>query len=128
MTLGSLPERLVPSWFVAGLDALDHFVEDRPMPETDGVLWTVVIVTTILDVVTTMVGLGVGLEEGNAVARAFIRTYGTPGIGALKLVGLVLLVIVWAGLPDRSATIVLAGFAVITLLVVLLNALTLALI
>ena len=126
MNIGTLPERVVPAWFVAGLEALDRFVEDRPMPETDGVLWTVVIVTTILDVVTTMVGLGVGLEEGNAVARAFIQTYGTPGIGALKLVGLVILVVVWAKLPERSATIVLAGFAVITLLVVLLNAISLA--
>ena len=122
----TLPEQVVPDWFVAGLETLDLFLEDRRMPETDGVLWSVVIVSTIFDVITTMVGLGVGLDEGNAIARAFIDTYGTPGIGALKFVALVLLIVVWAKLSERSATIVLAGFAVISLFVVLLNAISLA--
>jgi len=122
----TLPERVVPDWFVAGLETLDLFLEDRRMPETDGVLWSVVVVSTIFDVITTMVGLGVGLDEGNAIARAFIDTYGTPGIGALKFVALVLLIVVWAKLSERSATIVLAGFGVISLFVVLLNAISLA--
>jgi hypothetical protein len=122
----TLPERVVPDWFVEGLVALEGFLADQPLPETDGVLWTVVIVASVFDVVTTMVGLGLGLQEGNAVARAFIDTYGSVGIGGLKLAGLIVLVFAWAGLEDRSATIVLAGFAVLSLLVVLLNAITLA--
>jgi len=126
MDLRTLPERVVPDWFVEGLVTLEGALEEQPLPETDGVLWTVVIVASVFDVLTTMVGLGLGLQEGNAVARAFIATYGSVGIGGLKLAGLILLVFAWAGLEDRSATIVLAGFAVLSLLVVLLNAITLA--
>ncbi len=122
----SLPERIVPTWFVVGLETLDAIIEDQPLPETDVVLWTVVIVASVFDVVTTMVGLNLGLEEGNAVARAFIATYGSIGIGGLKLAGLVVLVFAWAGLEDRSASLILLAFAVISLLVVLLNAITLA--
>lgn len=126
MDLHTLPERLVPDWFVAGLEYLDEALEDQPLVETDVVLWTVVVVASVFDVLTTMVGLGLGLEEGNAVARAFIETYGTVGIGGLKLSALVVLVVAWAGLEDRSASIVLAGFAVLSLLVVALNVITLA--
>lgn len=126
MDLRTLPERIVPRWFVAGLETLDAVLEDQPLPETDVLLWTVVIVASVLDVITTMVGLNLGLEEGNAVARAFIDTYGSPGIGGLKLAGLLILVFAWAGLEDRSAEIVLLLFAVISMMVVLLNAITLA--
>ena len=99
----------------------------RPLPESHAVLWTVVITASIFDIVTTIVGLANRLEEGNAVARAFIATYGTPGIGLLKFSALVLLVIAWSVLlNDRHATQVLTAFAVISLLTVALNAVTLA--
>lgn len=99
----------------------------RPLPESHAVLWTVVITASIFDIVTTIVGLATRLEEGNAVARAFIATYGTPGIGLLKFSALVLLVIAWAILlNDRHATQVLAAFAIISLVTVALNAITLA--
>ena len=99
---------------------------ERHLTETHAVLWSVVIVASVFDVLTTMSGLHHGLEEGNLVARAFIETYGTPGIGLLKFSALVLLVITWAVLSDRRATYVLTGFAVISLLTVALNAITLA--
>jgi hypothetical protein len=83
------------------------------------------LVASVVDVLTTLQGLALGIEEGNAVARAFLDTYGRPGIGLLKFVALMFLVGSWAVLPDRSATLVLAGFAVISVLVILLNALTL---
>lgn len=83
-------------------------------------------VASVFDVVTTIVGVGRGVPEGNAVARAFLETYGTPGIGLLKFSALVLVVVLWAALPDRHATVVLAAFASVSLLVVALNALTLA--
>lgn len=98
----------------------------RDLTESHAVLWTVIIVAAVLDVVTTMAGLGIGLEEGNAVARAFIATYGHWGLGGLKFSALVLVTLAWGILPDRRATIVLTGFAVISLLVVALNAVTLA--
>lgn len=124
--LRTLPERLVPAWFQNGLATFEAFLEPRPLPEADAVLWTVVLVASALDVVTTMVGVASGLPEGNAVARAFMETYGTPGIGALKLVALALLVVAWHYLAEESARVVLAGFAVVTLVVVGLNTLTLA--
>jgi len=99
---------------------------ERRLSESHTVLWSVVVVASLFDVVTTMVGLKQGLAEGNTVARAFIATYGTPGIGLLKFSALVVVVVAWASLDDRRATAVLAGFALVSLVVVASNALTLA--
>jgi len=121
----TLPERLVPTWFEEGLYALEAFLQPRALPEADAVLWTVVLVGAALDVVTTIVGVGAGIPEGNAVARAFMATYGTSGIGALKLSALVILVLTWHYLEATSARLVLMGFAVVTLVVIGLNTLTL---
>ena len=99
---------------------------EQELTESQTVLWTVVIVAAVFDVVTTITGLAHGLPEGNSVARAFLETYGTPGIGYLKFSALVLLVVAWHELPDRDATYVLAGFAAVSLLTVALNAVTLA--
>ena len=96
------------------------------MSLTHALLWTVVIVASVFDIMTTIVGLEHSLEEGNVVARAFIATYGMPGIGLLKFVALVLLVLAWAKLLDRHATTVLAAFAVISLATVTWNVMTLA--
>lgn len=99
----------------------------RPLPESHAVLWTVILTASVFDIVTTIVGLANRLEEGNVVARAFIATYGTPGIGLLKFSALVVLVVAWAVLlDDRHATRILAAFAVLSLLTVALNAMTLA--
>jgi uncharacterized membrane protein len=98
----------------------------RDLSESDAVLWGVVIVASAFDIVTTIVGVDRGAAEGNAVARAFIETYGTPGIGLLKFVALVVVVVLWSVLDDRNASAVLLAFALVSLLVVALNALTLA--
>ncbi|MDS0282157.1 DUF5658 family protein [Haloarcula onubensis] len=99
---------------------------ERQLSESHTVLWTVVILSSLFDIVTTMVGMDRGLGEGNAVARAFIETYGTPGIGLLKFSALLVVVVTWARLDDRRATAVLVGFALVSLGVVALNAATLA--
>lgn len=98
----------------------------RTLTESHTVLWSAVIVASAFDVVTTMTGLAYGLEEGNAVAEAYLLTYGDPGIALLKFGALVALVLAWKSLPDREATLVLAGFASISLVTVALNAMTLA--
>ncbi|MFB6070627.1 MAG: DUF5658 family protein [Halanaeroarchaeum sp.] len=108
------------------LAAVDAWARERPMTERDAVLWVVVLVSAVFDVVTTMVGLEVGLREGNQVARAFVATYGRPGIGLLKLLALVVVVLAWWTLDGERASAVLAGFAVLSLLVVALNAVALA--
>ena len=99
---------------------------ERRLTVSHALLWTVIIVASVLDVVTTVVGLAHHLEEGNVVARAFLGTYGMPGIGLLKFCALVLLVVSWAVLVDRDATRVLIAFAVISLVTVAWNVLTLA--
>ena len=110
----------------AALDRLPIDLDERDMTESHAVLWSVVLVSAVFDILTTLVGLARGLEEGNVVARAFIETYGTPGLGGLKFAALVLLVVAWGLLSDRRATVVLAGFAVVSLFVVAANAATLA--
>jgi len=99
---------------------------ERQLSESHTVLWSVVILSSLFDVVTTMVGMERGLGEGNAVARAFIKTYGTPGIGLLKFSALLVVVVAWALFDDRRATAVILGFALLSLAVVALNAMTLA--
>jgi len=99
---------------------------ERSLPESDAVLWAVVLLASGFDVVTTVVGVARGFPEGNAVARAFLETYGTPGIGLLKFVALVVVVVLWAVLPDRYGTTILQAVAVVWVLVVGANAVTLA--
>ena len=103
-----------PNWF------------ERTLPESDAVLWTVVILASVLDVVTTIVGVGQGVPEGNVVARVFMETYGTPGIGLLKFSALVVVSVGWVVLPDRYATAGLQGMALSSLVVVASNTATLA--
>lgn len=98
----------------------------RTLPESDAVLWSVVILASVFDVVTTIVGIGAGLSEANAVARAFLHTYGTPGIGLLKFSALVLVAICWVVLPDRYGRAALQGMAVVSVGVVAINSVTLA--
>ena len=113
------------NWLADGRGVLPGDVE-RHLTETHAVQWTVIVVASGLDVVTTIVGIERGAAEGNAVARAFIETYGTPGIGLLKFAALVVVVLLWGLLPERYGTAVLSGFALVSLLVVAANALTLA--
>lgn len=99
---------------------------ERNLTESHAVLWSVIIVASVFDILTTITGLSKGLAEGNAVARAFMETYGTPGLGMLKFSALLVLLLAWAGLPDRDAELVLTGFAIVSLVTVVLNAMTLA--
>jgi hypothetical protein len=101
---------------------------ERTLPESDAVLWTVVILASVLDVVTTMVGVGRGVPEGNVVARVFMETYGTPGVGLLKFSALVVVTVGWFVLPERYGTAGLQGMALASLVVVALNTVTLALV
>lgn len=97
-----------------------------PLSESHAVLWSVVLVSSVFDVVTTIVGVAHGASEANTVAVAFLETYGTPGIGLLKFSALVVVTILWWRLSDTRATAVLMAFALVSLAVVAANALTLA--
>jgi hypothetical protein len=106
-------------------EAVEEWSRPRELADSNAVLWTVVIVASVFDVVTTMQGLALGASEGNAIARAFIDTYGSPGIGLLKFAGLVVLVLLWATLPRRYRSAALSGFAVFSVMTVFANAVTL---
>ncbi len=85
------------------------------------VLWTVILLTSLFDIVTTTVGLELGLREGNAVARALIESYGVVGLAILKIGALVVVALVWAALDERRSTAALVGFALVSSFVVALN-------
>ena len=109
-------------------DSAAEWLSDHvsPLSEADAVLWAVVIVASVFDIVTTIVGIAHGADEANRVAVAFLETYGTTGIGLLKFSALVVVTLAWWRLDDQRASVVLLTFALVSLLVVALNALTLA--
>ncbi|MFT4922874.1 MAG: hypothetical protein ACI8XM_002093 [Haloarculaceae archaeon] len=111
---------------IDGRDPQSLWDAPHHLSESHAVLWTVVLVSSVFDIVTTIVGIERGASEANTIAQAFIETYGAPGIGLLKFSALVLVVVLWALLSDRHATVVLAAFAVVSLAVVAINAVTLA--
>jgi hypothetical protein len=94
----------------------------RNMTETHAVLWTVIIVATVADVVMTLTGLSSGLHEGNPVVRSMIATFGVTGLWVVKFLAMCWLVAGWAYLSEWKATVFLAIFGVVTLAVVLNNA------
>ena len=94
----------------------------RHMTETHAVLWTVIIVATVADVVMTLTGLSTGLQEGNPVVRSMIATFGVAGLWVVKFLAMCWLVAGWAYLSEWKATVFLTLFGVVTLAVVLNNA------
>lgn len=94
------------------------------MTETDAVLWTVVLVVTVADVVTTISGLANGLQEGNVVVREMIESFGLAGFWVVKFLALCWLVAGWHLLSDRKGTAFLAVFGLVTMVVVFHNAMT----
>lgn len=115
-----------------GVDGLvpdiDDAVDDgetlfrRHMTETHAVLWTVIIVATVADVVTTLTGLSNGVEEANPVIRSMVGSFGVAGLWVVKFLAMCWLVAGWAYLSEWKATVFLTIFGVVTLAVVLNNA------
>lgn len=95
---------------------------EREMTRSHAALWTVILAATSADIVLTMVGLAGGLREGNVLVRAAIAELGVPGLWLVKFGAMVWLVAGWALLSDRNATVFLALFAVVTVGVVVHNA------
>ena len=94
--------------------------------DLERLLWALVILALVADVVTTFVGLSLGLTESNPAARGAIRGHGLVGMLALKgfAVGVGL---VCRLLLDREyRPIVPAGLAVPWLVAALLNVYTIS--
>ncbi|ELK55698.1 MULTISPECIES: DUF5658 family protein [Haloferax] len=87
--------------------ALAHAVSD------EHVLWTVTMLAFVLDVLTTLYGLGRGLAELNPVVLALIPVFGPVGaLISLKLVVLAVAVVAWRVLPSRYRGAIPIGVAV----------------
>lgn len=106
-------------------DTLPSVRGERRLTRTHAALWTVVLVATVLDILTTMVGLERGLQEGNVVVRAAVETLGLPGLWLVKFGAMVWLVGGWALLSDRNAAVFLGLFAAVTVATVIANVVTL---
>jgi len=91
---------------------------------THAVLWTVILVATIGDILLTMTGLTVGLQEGNVVVNTMLAEFGLAGLWLVKFGAMLWLVAGWRLLSERNATVFLALFAVVTLAVVAYNSVT----
>ncbi|KAA9398615.1 hypothetical protein Har1130_10375 [Haloarcula sp. CBA1130] len=94
------------------------------LSHTHAVLWTVILVATIGDILLTMTGLTVGLQEGNVVVNTMLSEFGLAGLWLVKFGAMLWLVAGWRLLSERNATIFLALFAVVTLAIVAYNSVT----
>lgn len=85
--------------------------ERLPDRDAELVAWVVALLAAVADVVTTTIGLSVGLTEGNPVAAWVLSAGGVGGFVVLKL--LVLLTVGYLGLlcfeRRTIAPLVLAG-------------------
>lgn len=87
------------------------------------VLLLAVLVLMVADLVTTAVGLQVGLGEANPVVRAVEHRFGVGGIVGLKVAAAALLVALPALTPDPEAVFVAsaAGYGAVQFVAVLSN-------
>ncbi|WP_431357794.1 DUF5658 family protein [Haloarcula marina] len=95
---------------------------ERRITRTHAVLWTLILTSTVADVLLTMVGLSLGYREGNAVVAALLGEFGAAGLWLVKFAAMLWLVAGWTVLSDRDAAVFLALFAAVTVGVVAYNA------
>jgi len=103
-------------------DALLTLRRERRMTRRHAALWTLILVTTVADILLTMVGLDAGLREGNVVLAAMLAEFGLAGLWLVKFAAMVWLVAGWTLLSDRNAAVFLALFATVTGAAVVSNA------
>ncbi len=84
-------------------------------------LWVVVVLALVGDVVTTFVGLHLGLVESNPIARGAIEGWGLPGMLVLKAFAVGVALCCRPLLPRAYRPIIPAGLALPWLLAVVIN-------
>jgi hypothetical protein len=82
----------------------------RPWPAFDLVLWACVVAVAGMDIITTVVGLRLGLaSEGNGVGAAAWHAQEAMGLLQLKVGALLAIVVAWALVPWKWRGYVRAG-------------------
>lgn len=75
-------------------------------------LWGLALGATVLDIVTTVVGLSVGLRESNPFAVGLMHSLGPlPAMILLKALVLSVGVVAWVTLPERYRAVIPLGLA-----------------
>jgi hypothetical protein len=84
-------------------------------------LWALVLGTTAVDTVSTLVGLSLGLTEGNPVVVTMVEAFGPAGLLFVKIPALLTVGMGWLALSKRNGAIALGLFGTVTSLVVANN-------
>lgn len=95
--------------------------ELEAMGDLEWALWLVVALALAGDVVTTFVGLQLGLAESNPIARAAIDGWGLAGMLALKAFAVGVALCCRPLLPRAYRPVVPVGLAVPWLVAVVIN-------
>lgn len=75
------------------------------------VLWGLVVFTLVGDLLTTVLGLALGLAESNPIMRAILADYGLLGMVALKVGTILFALCVRQIVPESTRPAVPAGVA-----------------
>ncbi|GAB3040479.1 DUF5658 family protein [Natronobiforma cellulositropha] len=94
---------------------------DLEVGELERALWVLVALSLVGDVVTTFVGLHIGLAEANPIARGAIEGYGLAGMLVLKAGAVGVALVCRSLLPEEYTPIVPAGLALPWLAAVFIN-------
>jgi hypothetical protein len=92
------------------------------MCRSHALLWGVILVTTVADILLTIIGLEAGYREGNVMIAAVLSEFGLAGLWLIKFAAMLWLVCGWLLLNDWNAAVFLGLFAVVTSAVVVSNA------
>ncbi|WP_255169892.1 DUF5658 family protein [Natrononativus amylolyticus] len=91
------------------------------MDDLERVLWVVVALSLVGDIVTTFVGLNLGLSESNPIALYAIEGWGLLGMLALKAFAVGVGLCCRPLLPKAYAPIIPAGLALPWVIAVFIN-------
>ena len=100
------------------MEADAHSITGRTLEATgestplERILWILVFVSLVGDIVTTVIGLQLGLSESNPVARQAIDGFGIGGLLGLKLIAVGIAIACRPLLPVTYRPIIPAGLAI----------------
>ncbi|MFP8953201.1 DUF5658 family protein [Natrialbaceae archaeon A-arb3/5] len=111
-----------------GVDTTYRLPIDLEPVRLERLLWGLVALSLVGDIVTTFVGLHIGLAESNPIARGAIDGYGLVGMLALKGFAVGVALLCRPLLPQEFRPIIPAGLAVPWAIATCLNIYTISLV